>query len=330
MTAVLPSQTQRPAGSVAAAVSVAAALFVGACAAGSTPSPASPGVYVPPVVPVIASSELVLGKQRFLFTLIDQANRRLAAPDVAVHLRFFDLAVSDETPAGESDAVFFWAIPDSVGLYRAAVEFGEAGKWAAELAMQRIAGASSSPGALPSPDPLASPVTVRIEFDVRDRSSTPAIGAPAPEADIPTLETAGGDPRRISTDQKPDPRLYGVSIRQALAAKRPFLLIFATPAFCQTAMCGPTLEVVRQVLADYPTLTAIHVEPYQLEERDGTLQPVLDADGKLQPVPAVTAWGLIVEPYTFLVDGDGKIAAKFEGPIDRTELREAIDALPPQ
>src|SRR5207247_7325216 len=125
----------------------------------------------------------------------------------------------------------------------------------------RVSG-GAQPTALPSPDPLAAPVTVRVIFTVRDHSSTPAIGAPAPPADSPTLESAGGDPRKISTDPDPDPRLYQLSIRQALAAKKPFLLIFSTPAFCQTATCGPTLQVVRGALAGYPNLTAIHVEPY--------------------------------------------------------------------
>jgi hypothetical protein len=131
----------------------------------------------------------------------------------------------------------------------------------------------------------------------------------------------------ISTDSDPDPRLYQLSVRDALAAKKPFLLFFGTPAFCQTATCGPTLKVVRQVLADFPTLTAIHVEPYQTVFKDGALQLVVDASGSPQPIAAVNTWGLPTEPYTFLVDANGKVADRFAGPIDPPELHDAIQAL---
>jgi len=284
-----------------------------------------------PVIPVIASTEFAKGKERFLFTLIDQTNHVVADPSVAVRVRFFNLARDATTPASETDAVFYWIIEGQRGLYRAPATFTEAGQWGAEILVRR-SGASGSgltdSGAAGTTDPLASEVTVRVVFSVREHPSTPAIGDPAPPADTPTLETAGGDTHRISTDLDPDPRFYELSIRQAIEAGKPFLLVFATPAFCQTATCGPTLQVVKQVVADYPTLTAIHVEPYELVERDGALQPVVDANGNFQAIPAVRAWGLISEPYTFLVDADGKVAARLDGPIDPTELREAIDALP--
>ena len=315
-----------------------AAFWLAACAAGPsappTPSP-SPGGWASPigssaVIPLIASSELAKGEERFLFTVIDQANHVVADPAVAVHLRFFDLASDPDRPASQSDAVFFWIIEGQRGLYRASATFSAAGQWGAELVISRSEASGSPPpdaGPAGSSDPLASPVTVRIVFSVREHPSTPAVGDTAPPADTPTLETAGGDPLRISTDPDPDLRFYELSIRQALESGRPFLLSFATPAFCQTATCGPTLDVVKQVLADYPTLSAIHVEPYELAERDGALQRVFDAAGNPQPIPAVRTWGLVSEPYTFLVDAGGRVAARFEGAIDPTELREAIDAL---
>ena len=317
---------------------LSAALVMAACSAGPSIAPNSPsgGTAPPtgwasavgstPIIPILASSELARGKERFLFILTDQAGHVISDPSATAHVRFFDLARDPNHPAAETDAPFYWLIEGARGLYRAPVTFTEAGQWGAEFIVARTGTPAASPP--PSPDPIASPVTVRVIFTVREHSSTPAIGDPAPPADTPTLATAGGDPRKISTDPQPDPRLYQLSIRDALAAKQPFLVIFGTPAFCQTATCGPTLQIVRGVLADYPNLNAIHVEPYVLAEKDGSLQPVLDASGNLQPVPAVTAWGLNTEPYTFLVGADGTVQAKFEGAIDPVELRAAIDALP--
>ena len=58
-----------------------------------------------------------------------------------------------------------------------------------------------------------------------------------------------------------------------------------------------------------PDVAFINVEPYQLEYTDGRLQPVLDANDQLQPVEAVDEWGLLTEPWVFVVDGDRHGAA---------------------
>ena len=106
------------------------------------------------------------------------------------------------------------------------------------------------------------------------------------------------------------------------------MLVFATPAFCQTATCGPTLDIVKQVAADYKDrLTFINVEPYVLTTTNGQLQPELSPDNLPIPVDAVNTWGLQTEPYTFVVDSDGKISAKFEGIAGADELRAAFDAV---
>ena len=88
---------------------------------------------------------------------------------------------------------------------------------------------------------------------------------------------------KISTDTNPDPAFYQTSVADALAAHKPFVLVFATPKFCQTKTCGPTLDKVKAVAAKHPDVTFINVEPYLLEDVDGQLQPVLDAKGNLQP-----------------------------------------------
>lgn len=263
-------------------------------------------------MPKLASAELAAGSERFLFTLVDRQDRVVASPSVAVRVRYFDLARDTETAAADTEAMFFWIIEGERGLYRAPVTFTSAGTWGAEFTVTGLEAAS---------------IAVRVIFTVRDQPSTPAVGDPAPPVDTPTLDSAGGDPRLISTDPDPDVRLYQLSVRDALAAKEPFLLNFGTPAFCESSTCGPTLQVIRAVLADFPTLIAIHVEPYRLAMREGSLQPVFDASGHMQPIPAVVTWGLPTEPYTFLVDPDGKIAARLEGALDPVELRQAIEDL---
>ena len=172
----------------------------------------------------------------------------------------------------------------------------------------------------------AAPEAARVRFEVQDKGTTVAVGQPAPSVETKTLVDVGGDVRLISTDTKPDPALYATSVADALARHEPFVLAFATPAFCQSRVCGPTLDIVKKVKAMEPGVTFINVEPYQLVEKDGSLQPVLDANGQLTPVPAVDAYGLLVEPWIFVVDREGIVRASFEAVVSAAELKAAVDA----
>ena len=73
---------------------------------------------------------------------------------------------------------------------------------------------------------------------VKQTSSTPAIGSPAPRSES---KTASDAPQLtdINTDPKPDPDLYQISIADAIDRNEPLLVTFATPAYCRTATCGP-------------------------------------------------------------------------------------------
>ncbi|MGH2406891.1 MAG: hypothetical protein ACRDF7_02270 [Candidatus Limnocylindrales bacterium] len=264
------------------------------------------------MVPLLISSELVPGPNRFLFSLADLHNALIAAPDLTTQLRFFDLAADPATPAAQATGTFIWTVPDTVGLYHAMVTFGRAGPWGVEI------GASKS--GLPDR-------TARVVFDVRATGSTPALGSKVPVADTPTATTSAGI-AAISTDSQPDPDFYRQSVNGALAAHRPFVLIFATPLFCTSRACGPTLDTVKSVAEPYKAqMDFIHVEPYKLRQTETGLQPDLAADGSFQVVPAASAWNIPTEPWIFLVRADGTLLAKFEGAVGADELRLALDAL---
>ena len=121
-----------------------------------------------------------------------------------------------------------------------------------------------------------------MTFEVLPSRRRSKVGDAAPASDTPTLADVDGDVSKISTDAKPDPAFYETSVADALAAHKPFVLVFATPKFCTSAQCGPTLDEIKPVAAAHPDVTFINVEPYQLEDVDGQLQPVLDAQGNLQ------------------------------------------------
>ena len=264
------------------------------------------------MVPLLIGSELVPGPNRFLFSLVDLHNALIAAPDLTTRVRFFDLAADPTKPTTQSAGTFIWTVPDTVGLYHVTVTFGRAGPWGVEI--------MASKTGLPDQ-------TARVVFDVRDAGSTPALGAKVPAADTPTATTKAGI-AAISTDQHVDPDFYRQSVNGALAAGRPFVLVFATPLFCTSRACGPTLDTVKSVAQPYKSqIDFIHVEPYKLRLTDTGLQPDLATDGSFQTVPAAAAWGLPSEPWIFLVRADGTLLAKFEGAVGADELRQALDAL---
>jgi hypothetical protein len=247
-----------------------------------------------------------------VFGLLDAANRPIATPDRSARIAFYDLGRDPAKPVSTVDGKFVWAIEGSRGVYIASVDLTEAGLWGAEFTTAAAGGASE---------------TVRVTFDVVPKGATLRVGDKAPASKTPTLGDVDGDVSQISSDPTPDADFYHTSVDAAIKDGKPFLLAFATPKFCTTGQCGPTLDRVKPLVKDYPTVTFINVEPYELAVTNGQLQPVLDAEGQLQPVQAVNDWGLLSEPYIFVVDRTGTITASFEGIVGEDELRAALDAV---
>lgn len=253
------------------------------------------------VVVIVASSQLVVGENRFLLALLDDRNNILTTPDLKVHMAFYNLDRSRTEAVTEADGRFIWAVPDVRGLDVAYVTFDEAGTWGIDV--------TATP-------PQGEPIRARALFTVLERGSTPAIGDPAPASQTKTLADVP-DIKQLTSDEHPDERLYQLSVADALAEGKPFVVAFTTPAFCTSAVCGPTLDIVKDVMPEYlPDVNFIHVEVYDLSK-----------PGELVTVPAVEEWGLPSEPWVFVVDGQGKVAAKFEGALSAEELRGALDAV---
>jgi hypothetical protein len=203
-----------------------------------------------------------------------------------------------------------WGITGTTGVYVTNVDFPTAGSWTAVFVTE-------APG-----KPREA---VGVSFSVLDKGTTVGVGQKAPSSATPTAADVNGDVTRISTDPSPSPAFYQLSIDQAEQQGRPFVVAFATPRFCQSRQCGPTLDVVKAIAKTSPAnVSFIHVEPYKLTFTDGTLQPVLDATNQLQPTDVVDAWGLVSEPWVFTVDRTGVIRGSFEGIVGTDELKAAI------
>lgn len=261
-------------------------------------------------IPLLVSSDLAVGPNRFLLTVIDSKNANIAAASLPVSLDFYNLAANPNTSVVSANAVFYDNGAGN-GLYRANVTFPCWGDWGVAVKVARP----------PATD------TARVIFGVEATSSTPSIGEAAPSAETPTATDAAGI-AAISTDQTPDPDFYRLTISQAETNGKPSLIIFATPAFCKTATCGPTLDRVQSIAEAYKgRVNFVHVEPYQLKQTPTGLQPILDAKNQLQPVAAADDFGLLSEPFTFVLDAQGRVAYKFDGIMGTDELTAALDAV---
>ena len=267
---------------------------------------------MPSVFPLLVSDRITCGPARILLSLLDSENRPVATPDRTLSVTFYDLGKDPTTPATTVDGAFTWAIEGERGLYILDADLPEAGTWGAEIHTQAPGGPAE---------------TIRSTFEVLADSSIVHVGDPAPATETPTLADVGGDATRISTDATPDPAFYETSVADALAAKRPFILVFATPKFCTSAQCGPTLDRIKPIAAANPDVTFINVEPYQLQEVEGQLQPVLDANGQLQATDVTDAWGLWTEPWIFAVDAEGIVRGSYGLIATEDEIEGAIDTI---
>jgi len=333
----MPSRSRSRLAALAAAA-VAIALVASACSPVASPSPTGPTgsgstacptaptvpddlagwgppATPPEVVPLIIASagELVCGANRVLFTIFDKDGKApIGAPDRTAKVAFYVLGRDATKPIATLDGTFIWAIENVRGIYVVNTTFPEAGRYGAEFTTAAGGGA---------------PVTVRLTFDVQPASDVVKVGDKAPASRTQTLADVGGDVTRISTDKTPDPAFYQTSVDQAIADHKPFVVVFATPKFCTSAQCGPTLDRIKPFVAKYPTVTFINVEPYKLKLEGGTLQPDLDANNQLQTTPVTDEWHLLTEPIVFVVDRRGTVTASFELIFSDAELTTALDAV---
>ena len=185
-------------------------------------------------------------------------------------------------------------------MVAAKVPLPTAGAWTAVVTM-KVAGKT---------------VVATNQFSILPKEVTPAVGTAAPTARTPTLKDVGGDGTKISTARPLDLTLLQDSIPDLVAAHRPFVVVFATPQFCTSRLCGPVVDITKNIQrAMHGTKMAfVHAEIYT------------DLNPSKGAAPWVLAWALPTEPWVFVVNAQGMITAKFEGSVTPAELEAAARA----
>jgi hypothetical protein len=145
---------------------------------------------------------------------------------------------------------------------------------------------------------------------IRERDSVPGSGDPAPRVHTPTADEVASI-EEIDT-RIPPGTMHDDDLADVLG-KQPVVLLFATPALCQSRVCGPVVDIAEQVKRDRGEDAAfIHMEIYE-DNKPPRLRP------------QVEAFGLPTEPWLFVIDCEGRIDTRIEGAFSATELEAAID-----
>lgn len=141
-----------------------------------------------------------------------------------------------------------------------------------------------------------------------------SVGEKAPVVSTPTAASVGGDLAKIDTRQPPDD-MHETDFKDVVGTK-PVALQFATPALCQTRICGPVVDIAEQVKTESGDgVEFIHQEIYNENNPNKGLRPQLGP------------FGLQTEPWMFLIGADGKIKQRIEGPFSVGELTADIEKL---
>ena len=248
---------------------------------------------------VVITQDIAVGSNRLLFVVIDREGMPVkgASPNVGVYFL---------TPKGDTrelrqtvNAKFVAWSTAAGGVFSTEIDLIEGGLYQLDINLTSSNGVE---------------IFAQTNILVQDDPQTPAVGTAA-TASVTYKAGDKEDLSQITSALIPDPDLYQLSINEALQQEKPLVVVFATPAFCVSATCGPQLEElakVKDVIGNQANF--IHVDVFEDPHLIEGGRPTGDL------VPAVLEWGLPTEPWTFIVDKNGLISAKFEQLATATEI----------
>lgn len=317
------------------AIACAATLVLAACGGGDdSPSggdfagaPRDPAKNLPPdqvgkvnVIP--AGSDFYVGENNFVFGLTNARDEpQGGAKAVAT---FYDL----RDPANPKPAFTVTAVQSAPGVgsevqhihsgggvhvhggqdedrvgYYAKVNFTYAGQWGIAVEGELKDGTKGVDS---------------IGFTVYAKPNMAAAGEKAPKSDNLTKNDVK-DISEIDSGSPPND-MHDVKIKDAIAAGRPLVVVFSTPAFCTSRFCGPVNEEVEALRDRYKDkIDFVHIEIWR------------DFDDKVLN-PTVKEWllwpdGSLREPVVYLVDKKGTIYDRWEGPVAANIMEANVKAV---
>ena len=275
----------------------------------------------------VASYDLAVGPPgRFMFGMFNEAKGPIGYGTAA--FRFFFLGEKDAsgTPQpGPTATGTYLPLPGSPappgdtskpvylptherGVYAADVAFDKAGFWGVSAVVE-----------------LDGRQEVNTAFKVLPKHQVPAPGDPAPATQNLTVSTPGAAPEAIDSRASantpvPDAELHQTTVAQALAEKRPVVLVVSTPTYCVSLFCGPVTDMIADLSRTYSDRARfIHIEVW----KDYKAQQLNDAAKEW-----IARGADINEPWVFVIGADGKVSARFDNIVTRSDLESLLQKLP--
>jgi hypothetical protein len=285
-----------PAPTRLASIIVVATLLAGCAPAAPTSATATAIVSGPSALSLaVAANDFAIGQPRVPFVLFRGAQP--VADGASIELTAYDLTSGTPVPGWTGTAVAYndYEIPYWV-VYP---DLPHAGFWGLG-AVVTLADGTQAPA--------------QFTIEVMADPSAPAIGEMPPATVNRTLDSQP-DIAALTSDPQPEPELYRQTVADALISGLPSVVTLATPGFCESRLCAPVVDSLKALRPEYAgTANFIHIEIYQ------SFDPL--AYG-----PEMDEWGLPSEPWTFVLDAEGVVAARLAGPVSPEELRAALAAV---
>ena len=313
-------------------VMLGAALLAGACTGSDDPpTPVPTGATGSSLSMEVASSDLATGAtQHFelgIFSSDGQGVKLLSFGQLSIGFSFLGdgSGAPQAGPQAIGTYVAAFGTPQSGpapaftdpnearGIYQADVEFDRAGTWQVDATFEL---------------PGEGARTLSANFVVSEEHSLPAPGDRAQRTENLTIDSKGVPPaaidsRALDGAQVPDPELHRTTIADALAQHRPVLVIFSTPTFCVSIMCGPETDGVADLAERYADRAVfIHVEIWRNHQKSVVNKAAADW-------ACCDATGGLTEPWLFLIGSDGVIKDRWGPLFDPDAVAKELAELPP-
>lgn len=259
----------------------------------------------PVVLP--AAAYMHLGTDRFPFGVFDAGNKSITNAQVAIYaapgrgvngraIGPFPARVEDLGTKPQFTAKTTSQDPDAAQIvYVTDVPLNKPGPWAFAALVKH--GSSYEASLMTSPNPVG-------DYPM------PQVGQRAPVVHTLTASQVSNI-SQIDTRVPPDD-MHSDDLANVLGRK-PVVLLFATPALCQSRVCGPVTDVAEQVKHEFGDRVAfIHQEIYKNNRIN---------DG---PRPQMTAYHLTTEPWCFVIDRNGRVSTVLQGAFSVAELEAAV------
>lgn len=284
----------------------------------------------------VASFDLHVGQEQRLLVGVATAEQGLLAHgDIELELGPLDedtgqAAVSqqatasflpvpgDEPEGGGTQPSVLVGEPGS-GVYEAAVDFDEPGLWALSVTAELDDGTTrTGETVFPQHQPGG----------IAEEPQLPAVGDEAPRTENLTVDDIDGDEvrppmvdsRAGEDEDVPDPHIHDSTIAEGIEDGTPVVALFATPRFCMSRFCGPITETFADLAEQYgDRADFVFVEVWRdfdaRELNEGAAEWIQTEQGGN-------------EPWTFLIDETGTVAARWDNVLDVEALRDELERLP--